>query len=115
VLALLYAAAIVHRGLLGAVAFAALVNGWVVVSVGFNRALAERVPRQNQGAALGLATGIMSLAVIVGSALGGLVSQGAGYPSMLLVGAGILLLALLISLTPEPRAASATGSLRSGS
>lgn len=102
---LLYASVTGEAELLGALAFGGLVSGWAAVSVGFNAALAERVPRQNQGAALGLATGLMSLAVIVGSALGGLVSQGAGYSTMLMGASATLMLALIVSLTTRPRRA----------
>jgi hypothetical protein len=53
-----------NRSLFGALGFIIFVNGWMAVSVGFNTALSERVPSTSQGAALGLATGLMSLAVI---------------------------------------------------
>lgn len=98
VLLLLHAASKADGGPLGILGFTVFVTGWVIVSVGFNAALAERVPQRNQGAALGVATGLMSLAVILGSALGGLVSQRAGYPSMLMIASAILALGLFMSL-----------------
>lgn len=98
VLLLLHAASKANGGPLGVLGFTVFVTGWVIVSVGFNAALAERVPQRNQGAALGVATGLMSLAVILGSALGGLVSQRAGYPSMLMIASAILALGLFMSL-----------------
>ncbi len=83
---------------LGSLAFLFFINGWIPVSVGFNVSLAERVPAESQGAALGLATGLMSVAVILGSALGGIVTQRLGYNIMLVSASGLLVAALAISL-----------------
>jgi len=92
----------VGRGFFGALAFIVFVNGWIAVSVGFNAALSERTPSVSQGAAFGLAIGLMSIAVILGSILGGQVAQRFGYGVMLIAASGFLLLALVISVKLRP-------------
>ncbi len=82
-------------GWMGALAFVVFVSGWVPVAVGFNAALAERLPRESQGAALGASAVLMSVAVILGSVLGGVVAGIWGYRTMLLGSSTLLALALL--------------------